>query len=70
MTLIQLFMVSVGFLLPVNSPQNMVCQASGAFSTRAFARIGAVLTVAAVGVTMLLAATYWRWIGLLPAGGG
>lgn len=70
MTLIQLFMVSVGFLLPVNSPQNMVCQASGAFSTRAFARIGAVLTVAAVGVIMLLAATYWRWIGLLPGGGG
>jgi hypothetical protein len=48
----------------------MVCQASGAFTTRAFAWIGAVLPVAAVGVTMVLATTDWRWIGLMPAGGG
>jgi hypothetical protein len=48
----------------------MVCQASGAFTTRACARTGSVLQVAAVGVAMLLAASYWRWIGRLPAGGG
>jgi di/tricarboxylate transporter len=55
--------------LPVISPQNMACEASGAFTSGAFVRIGSVLTVAAAGVTMLLAACYWRWIGLLPAGG-
>ncbi len=61
--------MSVGFPLPVISPQNMACEASGAFTSGAFVRIGSVLTVAAAGVTMLLAACYWRWIGLLPAGG-
>ncbi|MCU0649128.1 MAG: anion permease [Gemmatimonadaceae bacterium] len=65
MTLVQLFMVSVGFVLPVNSPQNMVCHGTGAFTTREFLRIGIPLTLAAIGVTLLLAATYWRWIGLL-----
>jgi solute carrier family 13 (sodium-dependent dicarboxylate transporter), member 2/3/5 len=66
MTLVQQFLVSVGFLLPVNSPQNMVAYGSGAFTTRAFLRTGVPLTVAALGVTLLLAATYWRWTGLLP----
>ncbi|MCU0636964.1 MAG: anion permease, partial [Gemmatimonadaceae bacterium] len=65
MTLVQLFMVSVGFLLPVNSPQNMVCHGTGAFTTREFLRVGIPLTLAAVLVTLLLSATYWRWIGLL-----
>lgn len=65
MTLVQLFMVSVGFVLPVNSPQSMVCHATGAFTTREFIRIGVVLTVAALGVTWLMATTWWRWGGLL-----
>lgn len=64
MTLVQLFMVSVGFLLPVNSPQNMVCHATGALTTRDFVRLGVPLTVAAVLVTLLLSATWWQWIGL------
>jgi solute carrier family 13 (sodium-dependent dicarboxylate transporter), member 2/3/5 len=67
MSLVQLFMVSVGFVLPVNSPQNMVCQASGAFTTREFVRVGVVLTVAAIGVTWVMGATWWQWSGLLSA---
>jgi solute carrier family 13 (sodium-dependent dicarboxylate transporter), member 2/3/5 len=66
MTLVQLFMVSVGFLLPVNSPQSMVCHATGAFTTREFVRVGLVLTAAAIGVTWLMAMTWWRWSGLIP----
>jgi anion transporter len=66
MTLVQQFLVSVGFLLPVNSPQNMVAYGSGAFTTRAFLRTGIPLTIAAMLVTLLLAATWWRWTGLLP----
>jgi solute carrier family 13 (sodium-dependent dicarboxylate transporter), member 2/3/5 len=68
MSLVQLFMVSVGFVLPVNSPQNMVCQASGAFTTREFVRVGVVLTIAAVGVTWLMGVTWWQWGGLLSTG--
>ncbi len=65
MTLVQQFLVSVGFLLPVNSPQNMVAYGSGAFTTRAFLRTGIPLTIAAMVVTLVLAATWWRWTGLL-----
>jgi di/tricarboxylate transporter len=66
MTMVQLFMVSVGFLLPVNSPQNMVCYGTRAFTAVEFLRIGVPMSMAALGTTLLFALTYWRWIGLLP----
>ena len=65
MVLIQQFVVSFGFLLPVNSPQNMVAYGSGAFTTRDFLRTGVWITLAAYLLLVLLAATYWRWTGLL-----
>jgi anion transporter len=64
MTLVQLFVVSVGYVLPVNSPQNMLAYGTGAFTTREFVRVGLVLTAASVAVTLLMAVTVWRWIGV------
>jgi solute carrier family 13 (sodium-dependent dicarboxylate transporter), member 2/3/5 len=65
MVLIQQFVVSFGFLLPVNSPQNMVAYGSGAFTTRDFLRTGIWMTVIAYLLVLVMSMTYWRWTGLL-----
>ena len=63
MTLVLQFVVSFGFILPVNSPQGMVAYGTGAFVARDFVRTGVVITVLAYLLTLLLSATYWRWLG-------
>jgi sodium-dependent dicarboxylate transporter 2/3/5 len=65
MVLVQQFVVSFGFLLPVNSPQNMVAYGSGAFTTRDFLKTGIWITVIGYALLVAMAATYWRWTGLL-----
>lgn len=65
LVLIQQFVVSFGFLLPVNAPQNMLAYGTGAFTTRDFLKSGIPLTVIGYLLILLLSATYWRWIGLL-----
>jgi sodium-dependent dicarboxylate transporter 2/3/5 len=65
MVLVQQFVVSFGFLLPVNSPQNMVAYGSGAFTTRDFLRTGVWITLVGYLLVLVLAATWWRWTGLL-----
>jgi anion transporter len=65
MVLVQQFVVSFGFLLPVNSPQNMVAYSTGAFGTRDFLKTGVWITLVGYALLLLLAATWWRWIGLL-----
>ena len=47
----------------MNAPQNMVAYGTDTFSARDFVRTGLVLTVIALALVMLLAATYWRWLG-------
>lgn len=63
MTLVLQFVVSFGFILPVNSPQGMVAYGTGAFDARDFVRTGVVITILAYLLTLLLGATYWRWLG-------
>ena len=63
MTMLLQFVVSFGFILVVNSPQNMVAYGTDTFSARDFVRTGLVLTVIALALVMLLGATYWRWLG-------
>ncbi len=63
MTVVLQFVVSFGFVLPVNSPQGMVAYGTDTFSARDFIRTGLVLTVLAYGLTLLFGATYWRWLG-------
>ncbi len=65
MVLVQQFVVSFGFLLPVNSPQNMVAYSTGAFTTRDFLKTGVWITVVGYALLLVLAATWWRWLGLL-----
>jgi len=63
MTMLLQFVVSFGFILVVNAPQNMVAYGTDTFSARDFVRTGPVLTVVALALVMLLGATYWRWLG-------
>lgn len=63
MTMLLQFVVSFGFILVVNAPQNMVAYGTETFSARDFVRTGLVLTVTAMALVMILGATYWRWLG-------
>ncbi len=63
MTLLLQFVVSFGFILPVNSPQGMVAYGTETFVVRDFVRTGVVLTVLAYLLTLLFGATYWHWLG-------
>jgi solute carrier family 13 (sodium-dependent dicarboxylate transporter), member 2/3/5 len=63
MTMLLQFVVSFGFILVVNAPQNMVAYGTETFEARDFVRTGLVLTVIAFALVMALGATYWRWLG-------
>ena len=63
LTMLLQFVVSFGFILVVNAPQNMVGYGTETFAARDFVRTGLVLTVIAIALVMLLGATYWRWLG-------
>jgi solute carrier family 13 (sodium-dependent dicarboxylate transporter), member 2/3/5 len=64
MTMILQWVVSFGFILPVNAPQNMVAYSTDTFEVKDFIRTGIPLTIAAYIVILLLSATYWKWLGL------
>jgi solute carrier family 13 (sodium-dependent dicarboxylate transporter), member 2/3/5 len=63
MTLLLQFVISFGFILPVNSPQGMVAYGTETFAARDFMRTGFALTLLAYALTLLFGATYWRWLG-------
>lgn len=65
MTMILQYVISFGFILPVNAPQNMIAYSTGAFNVATFAKTGIVLTIVAYGLVLLLAETYWKWLGLV-----
>jgi len=63
--LIQQFVISFGFLLPVSAPQNMLAYGTGSFTVKDFLKSGIALTVVGYLLILLFSATYWKWIGLL-----
>ncbi len=63
--LIQQFVISFGFLLPISAPQNMLAYGTGAFTTKDFLKSGIPLTIIGYILIMILSATYWQWIDLL-----
>ena len=63
--MIQSFVVSFGFILPTNAPQNMLCYGTNAFNTAQFAKVGIVVTLAGLGLILLLSATLWPAMGVL-----
>lgn len=65
MTMILQFVVSFGFILPVNAPQNMIAYGTDTFDAHDFVRTGLVITVAAVLLLVVFSLTYWPWMGYL-----
>ncbi len=63
--LIQQFVISFGFLLPVSAPQNMLAYGTGAFGVKDFLKSGVPLTIIGYLLILLFSATYWQWVGLL-----
>ncbi len=59
------FTVSFGFVLPVNTPQNMVCFGTETFTGGQFIRVGLWLTAIGYGLMLVFALTWWRWLGLI-----
>ncbi|AWD32732.1 Inner membrane protein YbhI [Candidatus Kinetoplastibacterium sorsogonicusi] len=59
------FAVSFGFILPINSPQNMVCISTDTFNAKQFAKIGIIITIAGYLLMILFGMTYWHWLGWL-----
>lgn len=62
---IQQFLISFGFLLPVSAPQNMLAYGTGAFMTKQFLKTGIPLTVIGYLLVLLFSTTYWKWLGLV-----
>ena len=65
MTMLLQFVVSFGFILPVNAPQNMIAFGTGTFDARDFVRTGLVITLAAMALLVIFALTYWPWMGYM-----
>ena len=63
--LIQQFVISFGFLLPISAPQNMLAYGTGAFTGKDFLKSGIPLTIIGYILVLIFSATYWKWIGLL-----
>ncbi|QDQ00360.1 DASS family sodium-coupled anion symporter [Lysinibacillus fusiformis] len=63
--IVQQFVISFGFLLPISAPQNMLAYGTGAFTTKDFLKSGIPLTIIGYLLVLLFTATYWKWIGLL-----
>ena len=63
MTMILQYVVSFGFILPVNAPQNMIAYGTDTFSVKDFIRTGIPLAIAAYLLILLLSATYWKFLG-------
>jgi anion transporter len=65
LTMVLQYVVSFGFILPVNAPQNMVAYGTETFEVRDFIRTGIPLTIAAYLLILIMGATYWKWLGLV-----
>lgn len=65
MTMILQYVVSFGFILPVNAPQNMIAYGTNTFEVRDFVRSGIPLTLIGFALIILLGSTYWKWLGLV-----
>lgn len=63
--LIQQFVISIGFLLPISSPQGMLGYGTGAFQIKDYFKAGVPLTIVGYLLILLMSSTYWQWIGVI-----
>ena len=63
MTMLLQFVVSFGFILPVNAPQNMIAYGTGTFDSRDFVRTGLIIPLSAFALLVVFLMTYWPRMG-------
>ncbi|EGQ4032726.1 DASS family sodium-coupled anion symporter [Staphylococcus pseudintermedius] len=63
--LIQQFVISFGFLLPVSSPQSMLAYGTETFTLKDFLKAGIPITIVGYILVVIMSMTYWKWLGLL-----
>ncbi|MDR3357704.1 MAG: anion permease [Desulfovibrio sp.] len=63
LTMILQYVVSFGFILPVNAPQNMIAYGTETFTAGTFIRTGIPLMILAYALLLLMASTYWKFLG-------
>ncbi|HDT8721034.1 TPA: DASS family sodium-coupled anion symporter [Staphylococcus pseudintermedius] len=61
--LIQQFVISFGFLLPVSSPQSMLAYGTETFTVKDFLKAG--IPIVGYILVVIMSMTYWKWLGLL-----
>ena len=65
MTMLLGFVVSFGFILPINAPQNMVCLGTETFTSKQFTKIGLWLTLIGYALLLVFALTWWKFLGYI-----
>jgi len=65
MTMVLQYVVSFGFILPVNAPQNMIAYGTDTFEVKDFIKTGIPLTIIGYITILILGATYWKWLGIV-----
>lgn len=65
MTMLLQFVISFGFILPVNSPQGMLAYGTDTFTIKDYVRTGLALTAVATGLLLVFACTYWPMLGYM-----
>ncbi|MDF0362553.1 DASS family sodium-coupled anion symporter [Staphylococcus pseudintermedius] len=63
--LIQQFVISFGFLLPVSSPQSILAYGTETFTVKDFLKAGIPITIVGYILVVIMSMTYWKWLGLL-----
>ena len=59
------FVVSFGFILPVNAPPNMIAYSTDTFDARDFVCTGLVITLAAFVLLVVFSLACWPWMGCM-----
>lgn len=63
-TMVLQFVVSFGFILPVNSPQGILAFATDTFTAKDCIKVGVPITIIGYLLLLLFAQTYWRALGI------
>lgn len=65
LSLILYYAIQFSVVLPANTPMAMIAYGTDTFTTRDLMKAAIPMTVAAIILMALFAATYWRWVGLI-----
>ena len=63
-TMVLQFVVSFGFILPVNSPQGILAFATDTFTAKDCIKVGIPITIIGYLLLLVFASTYWRVLGI------